>query len=324
MTEFRKYSHVRRFGTDGTEGYLNGHVIVTPKVDGANCVIFFDTEKNSPVIAGRNTVCSSPDDNSWLGAWFDDCSVDNKNEAYWLRKFVTDHPNIIIYGEWMGGWKKDKFQGAIKDYNKEALRSVRIFDMFNTNLDIYVADHAWRLVLETEYPALLPYIVPILAEFDNPTEDQLWEVAKNNNYLLEETGHPGEGIVLRNPDFKDELGNYHIVKMVLSDWRKNANKQQRDKIAEDIHAAIIEEYMSDAEMSKTIQKTCAKFDDDEFDATSPKHMGFFTSVIFKDLVEENIMDMMKRFKKPTIDFDKLSDLATARGKQYLRDNGYMK
>lgn len=319
MPAYTKYTHVRRYGTEGTEGYLNGHIIVTPKVDGANCTVFFDDETKTARIGGRNAVCVDRKDSSWLCEWFDK----DEHEAPLLRKFVEDNPHLVIYGEWMGGWVKDKFQGAIKDYDKEHLRTVRIFDVFDTAADAYMEDHEWREMIDTSYPELSKYYVPILTEFDDPSEEQLWEVAENNMYMLGEANHAGEGIVLRNSAFRDKYGNYHIVKMVLSDWRQRANKQQRDKIAEDIEAAIVHEYMTDAEMGKTVQKACAKFGDDDFDAASPKHMGFFTSVIFKDLLEENIMDMMKRFKKPTIDFGRLSGLATARGKEYLRENGYI-
>lgn len=319
MPAYTKYSHVRRLGTAGTEGYLKGHVIVTPKVDGANCTFFFDDETGTVCAGGRKAVIEDRKDGSWLGEWFDKNDV----EAPLIKRFIQAHPDYIVYGEWMGGQAKDKFQGAIKDYDSEYLRTVRIFDVFDTTTDSYIEDHVWRYMIACETPELSEFCVPILAEFDDPTEEQLWEVAEENTYMLEEAGHAGEGIVLRNPYFRDEYGNYHIVKMVLSDWRQRANKQQRDKIAEDVEAAIVHEYISDAEMAKTIQKACAKFGDDEFDATSRKHMGFFESVIFKDLLEENIMDMMKRFKKPTIDFGRLSGLATKRGKEYLREAGYI-
>lgn len=232
MPAYTKYSHVRRFGTEGTEGYLKGHVIATPKVDGANCTAWFDTESNTPCIGGRKTPCADRKDVSWLAEWFD---TDEK-EAPYIKAFVTDNPSFVVYGEWMGGQVKDKFQGAIKDYDKKMLRTVQIFDIYDTDTDTYMEDHAWRDMIARDYPELAAFCVPILAEFDDPTEEELWQVAENNTYMLKEAGHAGEGIVLRNPDFKDEYGNYHIVKMVLSDWRQRANKQQRDKIAEDIEA----------------------------------------------------------------------------------------
>lgn len=319
MPAYTKYSHVRRYGTEGTEGYLKGHVIATPKVDGANCCVFFDDAAGKARIGGRKTVCEDRKDCSWLGEWFEKDAA----EAPHLREFVGNHPNLVIYGEWMGGVVKDKFQGAIKDYDKEHLRTVKIFDVFDTDTETYLEDHEWREMIDEHYPELSRYCVPILAEFDDPTEEQLWEVAEKNTYMLDEAEHAGEGIVIRNPAFKDEYGNYHIVKMVLSDWQQRANKRAREAVEMDVEAAIVHEYMTDAEMEKTVQKTCAKFGDEKFDSTSRKHMGFFTSVIFRDLLEENIMDMMKRFKKPIIDFGRLSGLATKRGEEYLREAGLM-
>lgn len=319
MANYTKYSHVRRLGTAGTEGYLKGMVIATPKVDGANCCVYFDEEMQTPAIGGRNLPVEDKTDIAWLGDWFDT----DEREAPALKKFVENNPNLIIYGEWLGGQTKDKFQGAIKDYDKKYLRTVQIFDIYDVNAECYLGDEEWRKMIAREYPELAEFCVPILGIFENPTEEELWALAEKNTYMLDEAGHAGEGIVLRNPDFRDEYGNYHIVKMVLSDWKQQANKRSKEKIAENIEAAIVAEYMTDAEMEKTTQKTCAKFGDDVFDATSKKHMGFFTSVIFKDLLEENIMDIMKRFGKPTIDFGKLSGLATRRGSEWLAENGYI-
>lgn len=322
MADYTKYTHVRRYGTEGTEGYLNGHVVATPKIDGANCTCWFDSEDNTARIGGRNTPVTEPSDLSWLGAWFEDRAKGNA-EASELARFVEEHPTLIVYGEWMGGYKKPKFQGAIKDYDKEHLNTIKIFDVFDTKRDDFVGDHEWRDMFAEGYPELSKNAVPILGEFDNPTEDDIWALAENNFYMRENAGIPGEGIVVRNRDFRDEYGNYHIVKFVRTDWRKNANKQQREAIEEDIEQAIVDEYMTDAEMSKTANKAATRFGDDEFNAADKRHMGFFMSVIFKDLLEENIMDIMKRYKKPVIDFGRLSGMASKRGQEWLSENGYV-
>lgn len=322
MPSYTKYSHVRRIGTEGTEGYLEGHIVATPKVDGVNCTVWFDTEAGIERIGGREEPIRGPEDICWLGAWFENRFSGNV-EAFELAKFVREHPNLIVYGEWLGGMVKDKFAGAIKDYDKEHLRTIKIFDVRDAETGEYLDDHEWRAMLGEGYPELAKNAVPILGEFDDPTEEELWQLTDENLYMREKAGTPGEGIVIRNRDFKDAFGNYHIVKLVRSDWKKEANARQREKILSDIEQAIVDEYMSDAEMSKTLNKALAKFGDDKFDATSRKHMGFFTSVIFRDLVGENILDMIKRFKKPKIDFARLEKLALERGDEYLRENGYI-
>lgn len=171
---------------------------------------------------GRKVVIEDRKDGSWLGEWFDKNDV----EAPLIKRFIQAHPDYIIYGEWTGGQAKDKFQGAIKDYDAKHLRTVRIFDVFDTIADSYIEDHVWRDMIAREIPELSEFCVPILAEFDDPTEEQLWEVAENNTYMLEEAGHAGEGIVLRNPDFRDEYGNYHIVNANYSASYTNSHSKQ--------------------------------------------------------------------------------------------------
>ena len=43
MTEFVKYQHVERLGTDETEGILDGIVYVFYKIDGTNGSVIFHT-----------------------------------------------------------------------------------------------------------------------------------------------------------------------------------------------------------------------------------------------------------------------------------------
>ena len=71
MADYAKYSHVRRLGTAGTEDYLKGTVIATPKVDGANCCVYLDEETQTPAIGGRYRPVEDKTDIAWLGDWFD-------------------------------------------------------------------------------------------------------------------------------------------------------------------------------------------------------------------------------------------------------------
>ena len=79
---------------------------------------------------------------------------------------------------------------------------------------------------------------------------------------------------------------------------------------------IVDFYMTDAELSKTVAKVCARCSADEFDPQSRKMMGMLTSMCWRDLLEE-CPNWVKRFKNPKVDFARLSGLCASRVKGYV-------
>lgn len=309
MTTYKKYTHVERLNEEECEGLLqNNPVYVTAKVDGTNAVVWFDGEK---VCGGSRTrQLSEFSDNAGFYTWL----MSDSDEAVNLRKAVVEHPEWIIYGEWLGF---NKFIGQIKTYDSIAKGHMYIFDVYNTELDKYLPDPVWRANLR--YYNLHPYYVELLAVLDNPTYEDIVEIAKANKFLLTHAEHTGEGVVCKAPDFRNKWGRNVYGKIVLEEFKqrlKNKNKKKEPVVREGIEADIVEYWVTEAEMTKSKAKVCVIFEADEFNKKSGKFIGYFLEMIWKDLLDE-ISAICKQYQNPVIDFRILRQCCNDQGRKFL-------
>ena len=307
MNEFRRYTHVERLGTEECEGLLdNDRVYVTAKVDGSNGSVWWDADANLMACASRNFALEKGgEDNAYFRAW---CEADGEEQKM-LRAFCEAHPTLVVYGEWMG---RDRFVGAFKHYDTAALGTILIFDVLDREGNAYLSDAVWRPML-AEY-GLEPYFVKVLAVLDHPSMDDVLAVAKANNYLLEGTELVGEGVVCKVAEWRNKFGHQCYGKLVLDEFKKQRRPGQGEQT--DVEQEIIDFYMTDAELSKTVAKVCTRCGTDEFDATSRKMMGMLGSLCWRDLLDE-CPNWVKRFKNPKVDFARLSGLCSSRVKDYV-------
>lgn len=309
MAEYRKYMHIERLEKEECDGLLqNNPVYVTAKVDGTNCVIWYDGEK---VCGGSRTrQLSQSSDNAGFYTWL----TSGSKEAGALRQVVVEHPNWIIYGEWLG---LKKFIGQIKSYDSIAKGHMYIFDVYDTDANHYLADPTWREALR-DYN-LEPYYVELLAVLNHPTYDDIVEIAKANNFLLTYAECVGEGVVCKAPDFRNKWGHNVYGKIVLDEFkqRKEQSRKKKDPITrEGIETDIVDYWVTEAEMAKAKAKVCIALGADEFDKKSGKFIGFFLEMIWKDLLEE-MSAICKQYKNPIIDFRILRNASNAKGRQFL-------
>lgn len=308
MSEFRRYMHVERLGTEGCEGLLdNDRVFVTAKVDGSNGCVWWDADEGSMACGSRNFELTAPgvDDNAYFRAW---CSADG-DEQLLLRALCESHPNLVVYGEWMG---RDRFVGAFKHYDPAAKGRLVIFDVFDRETGLYLSDDEWRPMLSEA--GLEPWFVKVLAVLDHPNMEDILAVAKANDFLLVGTGLVGEGVVCKVASWRNRFGRQVYGKLVLDEFKKQRRKHVAN--GEDIEQGIVDWYMTDAELSKTVAKVCARCGAEEFDHTSRKMMGMLGSTCWRDLLEE-CPNWVKRLKNPTVDFARLSGLCAARVREYV-------
>lgn len=308
MSEYKKYLHVERLETEECEGLLdNDAVYVTAKVDGSNGCVYWN-EKADKVMAGsRNFELSDTEDNAYFHAWL----KSDADEAKLLRAYCETHPSRIVYGEWMG---RDRFIGAFKGYDRTSLGKLMIFDVYDTAEQRFLGEPEWREELSGH--GLEPYFVKLLAVLNHPTFDDVVAVAKANEFLLEGTGMVGEGAVCKVPGWKNRFGRTAYGKVVLDEFLKQRKPVGK---SENVEAEIVNCYMTDAELDKTVAKVCAMVGAEFFDPESRKMMGMLTSMCWKDLLAE-CPNWVKRMKNPTVDFGKLSGLCNARAKEHVGAN----
>lgn len=305
MTTFKPFIHVERLGKEEVEGILNGTCYITPKMDGTNANVWLDNEGN--VCAGSRTrQLSVTKDN----AGFYEFIHSEAEEARKLSEFVIKYPHIIVYGEWKCGKV-----GAIKDYNPHAKDIMFVFDMYDAKEERYLNYDEIRSLCH--FHGLGDYLVPLLACVNSPTIEQLQEIADNNKYMLEEANHAGEGIVIRNYDFRNKYGHYEVAKLVREEYIQNKKKPKQTMQPGEVEASIAEIYVTDAELSKAVAKTIAFFEADTFNKKQGKMIGFYLNTIMRDAVLAEITDIVKKFKNPTIDFRALQGLVYQKARDYI-------
>lgn len=310
---FKSYQHVERITSDACEGILeNDNCVITAKIDGTNACVWLDTSENPDwaylCTGSRKREINPNDDNAGFAEWVQESDDD---EVCCLRELCHDHPDWIIYGEWLGAFK---FIGNIKDYNQEAKRAFWIFDVYDRERGCYLPDDEWRPVLAEG--GLEQWFVKILATLDHPTYDDLLEIAKNNKFLLDNANHAGEGIVVKVPGWRNKYGHQVYGKLVLDEYAQEKKKNKSVRLPGDTEREIVDTYMTNAELSKTYAKIALACSVDTLDIKNGKHVGMFVSTVYRDLLEE-CPNWCKKMKNPVVDFAALKGLAQTKARKYI-------
>ena len=314
---FRKYNHVVRLDNDEVEGLIDAdEVTVSYKIDGTNSSIWYDSKSGEVKTGSRTRELTTDNDNGGFCAWL---LNENTPETAFLKKFVTDHQNLIVYGEWLG---TVKFLGAIKDYSRDALKHLWVFDIYDRETGSYLPEGEWRALLSNEWAKdnptddEYPYYIPYLT-VENPTKEKLVEVARNNHFLLESADHPGEGIVIRRHGYTNPYGRYEIGKIVLDEYRQDKSRKKKIPIKrEGIEAGIVTEFVTDAECSKAVAKI-ETLVDAPFDKKNKSHVGRYMNEVWVGAILDEMASICKKWKNPILDMAVLKAETTNKARTYL-------
>lgn len=311
MANFHSYLHVERLTSSDCEGLLdNDNVVVTAKVDATNACVWHDdscSEQYRLRCGSRKREINPNKDNAGFAEWVDESDDD---EVCALRELCHDYPHFIVYGEWMA-----KFVGQIKDYNQDAKYHMYIFDVFDTEKGYYLPDIKWRQIL-ARY-GLEPWFVEVLAVLDHPTMDDIAEVAKNNKFLLDNASHPGEGVVCKVANWVNKYGRQMYGKLVLDEYQQSKKTSKKVSLNPgEIEQMIVDTYITDAELGKSVAKTVVACNMDEFDTKNPKCVGMFVNDVWNTLTDE-CGNWCKKFKMPVVDFGKLKGICQQKARNYI-------
>lgn len=308
MSGYKSYTHVIRLEHPDCEGLLqNDFVAVTAKVDGTNACVYWDTKTEQVGAGSRKRALTAEKDNANFYAWVHS----GQEEAVALRRFVTENPHLIIYGEWLGD---SKFIGSIKTYDSSALGHMYIFDVFDTEKMEYMWEIDWRNLLASY--SLSPWFVELLGVFGYPSYDDIVQVAEGNKFLLSNAENKGEGVVCKARDWKNKYGRICYGKIVLDEFHehKSKGKHKANTQAENIEKEIVEYFITDSELAKAKEKTAVHFDE-EFKIEG-KFMGFFLNAVFNDIIDE-MPYILKKYQMPIINFRVLKAESQNRARKYL-------
>ena len=92
MSEYKKYLHVERLGSEECEGLLdNDAVYVTAKVDGSNGCVYWSEKAGGAMVGSRNFELSNTEDNAYFYAWMKSGADEAKTPLRLLRGASDAH-----------------------------------------------------------------------------------------------------------------------------------------------------------------------------------------------------------------------------------------
>ena len=285
---FKKYQHIERFGTNQVQGIENGMCYVFPKIDGTNVSLWW----NNGLQAGeRKRQLSLDSDNAGFYKW----ALKQKN----IMDFFGTYPDARLYGEWL-------VPHTLETYQDDAWKKFYVFDVCEGN-DYHSYNEYCNIL--TAYN--IDYIQPI-CKIENPTYEKLVAQLEKNTFLIKDGAGVGEGIVIKNYAFSNRNGQTRWAKIV-----KNEFKTQHQKVfgvAELKEKKMIEEEIVNHFVTDVlINKEYAKIVNDV--GWESKFIPRLFNTVFYCLIQEESWEIVKKFKRPTINFKTLYWLVTNKIKE---------
>lgn len=294
-TQFIKYQHVERLDEDNVEvqGLLNGKVYIQPKIDGTNTSVW--KGENGLCFGKRSQAMGEGDDNRGVKAKYE-------NDPRYIA-FFEKHPDVILYGEWL-------VKHTISSYLLDAWNKLYIFDVCKEDEEGHITEwipyetySAWLDEFGIDY-------IPVVAVLENPSIESLAQYVEGNHYLLP-LDQIGEGIVIKRYDYVNPYGRTtwgKIVRTAFKTKSRSAFKGNEDCI----EVQIVEDMFT----PEFVQKEYAKIKEiPGLDSKTiiPRTIATIPYVF----ITEEIGTILKKYKRPTIDFKKLCRLCESRVKEYL-------
>lgn len=296
--EFKKYQHIEKIGASEVEGILRGEVHLSYKIDGTNGCIYFD---NGTIKFGsRNRSLSIDNDN---------CKFMNsltKNEAFMdkIKQYFNNYPNRIIYGEWL-------VPVNIKRYKKDAWNKFYIFDVFDSENQTYLRYDKYA----PELTELGLSVIPEIAVLNNPSEEDIKNYLNKTGDFLVDNGM-GEGIVIKNYDYKNIYGRTTWAKILTEDFviRKIEGRRYNadNKIVNLVEYKIISKFLTPEHILKEKEKMIERYQ-----GWSNKYMQEFLNRCFLEFYKDNWEIILNKLHDPTINFKVLRKLSSEKIKEVI-------
>ena len=296
---FVKYQHLERFGKSAVRGIEEGVCHVFPKLDGTNAQIWLD---DGEIKAGsRNRELTYDQDN----AGFFKEAIANENIKSYLKKYPTHR----LYGEFL-------VPHSLKTYQDDAWRKFYVFDICigeEDNLE-YIPYKDYQPVLEQFDIDYIPCITTI----ENGDFHTFKEYLDVNTFLIQEDKGTGEGIVVKNYDFKNRFGRTIWAKIVCDEFKvkhvetfgvpDNAPKKTTEE-------GVVEEYCTNA----FIEKEYAKIVNDNDGEFEGKHIPVLLKAIWREFIIEESWNFIEQYRNPVIDYKLLNSLIIGKVKEVKSD-----
>jgi hypothetical protein len=300
--QFKKYQHLERFATSEVQNIEIGTVYVFPKIDGTNASVWLDDEGH--LAAGSRTRTLSLDaDNAGFLAWA------QQQEA--ILHYLRENPTHRLFGEWL-------VPHSLKTYRADAWRRFYVFDVAVDKREDEILHGGDDTVKYLPYDAYKPLLDAFGLDYINPLK-----VIKNGNYesfihelqancfLIEDGKGCGEGLVLKNYDFRNKFGRQTWAKIVTSEFKEKHAKEMGAPVHAErkmVEEAIANQYVTEA----LVEKVYAKIDNES--GFTSRQIPQLLNTVYYDVVREDAWNFVKANKNPTINFSALQHFVFGRVK----------
>lgn len=156
--------------------------------------------------------------------------------------------------------------------------------------------------------------IPPIAVVRNGDYERFLGYLDANDFLMKD-GVRGEGIVIKNYEFRNKYGRQTWAKIVTSEFREKHTKVMGAPEVEGtqmVEELIAQEFVTEA----LCQKVKAKIEAEKGDWSS-KYIAELLGTVFYDVVREEIWAIVKKHKFPTINFKTLRKFVNDVTKQQL-------
>lgn len=297
MTPFKKYQHLERFGTTEVENIEIGECYVFPKLDGTNASVW---QSGTIIKAGSRTRELDLDkDNAGFYNWV--LEQDN------IKKFLSENPGLRLFGEWL-------VPHSLKTYKENAWRNFYVFDVVKDNGDTFEYLH-YDIYSKLLDGYNIQYI-PLICKIKNGSYEQFVKALEHNDYLIQDGKGVGEGIVIKNYEYKNKYGRVIWAKIVTSEFKEQHRKVMGNPTIEGkkmIEEEIVHKYVTKALCEKVYEKIRLE------DGWNSKMIPRLLNTVYYDLVREDCWNFVKEHKNPVINFKTLQFLTNQKVKEHLNE-----
>jgi hypothetical protein len=316
MKTFHSYEKVERLEKSECDGILAGTCAVFEKLDGANAQISWDEKNEEICFFSRNRLLGHITKESKLT----ECD-EFRGFAKWvmehfdaLKSYFLSYPNVTLMGEWL-------VKHSIS-YGDEYWNNFYIFDIYNRATNTYIPyvlsgimPDVWNDLMSLQFT-----LIPCDDVLYNPTKEMLQEYLKSPSMCKSAIR---EGIVIKNYSFINKYGRTPYAKLLSTHFNEVKTKKQAIQLAPDaIELAIVDKYCT----YYRVEKLCNKIKTNDSIELEMSHIPRVINTVWYDIITEDMNDILKKFKDPTINFKVLKKLVFEKAKEYYitlleRNNG---
>jgi hypothetical protein len=230
MSEIKKYTDIVRLGHKSTVGVLNvgDHITITEKVDGANSSFVLNENGEVDCFSHKQPVT---EDNTLRGFYG------------WVHTNIKPemlNPKYRYFGEWLVSHKIQ--------YRPECYQNFYLFNVYDDEKEEYLSDDIMRFEAER----LGIKTVPLIYEGEYISFDHLMSFVGTSVMAL----NRGEGIVVKNVDYRDKYGHQMFVKLVDADFCE-VQKEKKPKDPNQpltVEQEFVNQCLTQARVDKMLRK----------------------------------------------------------------------